>query len=400
MDSLNQKPSAVVYLDACATTPPSVEVIKCIEDVQRFAWANPSSLHAPGLLAAERLERSRQTIAKSFKANADEVVFTSGATESVHMALMGVARSMQPGRLVISAVEHPAVEAASNQLRREGWQICHWPVDGFGRVKLDHLETLLSPPTSLVSLIWGQSEVGTIQPIKTIGLACRERGIQFHTDATQVLREGLLNWSQLPVDLLSASAHKFQGPKGVGLLLIRPEHSTMLLPLQSGGGQEQGLRAGTEPVALIAGMAKAVEQLYLPIAGCPGSNLNIQERVQNMRDGLNIELQKIAGLRFTGHPNDRLTHHISLLVATADGQPVPARAVVRELARRGVAASSGSACSSGRSQNSHVLEAMQVDAEWLQSGLRFSLGPWLLEKNMEVIPDLLNQAIDAAASSA
>ena len=386
-----------IYLDACATTPPRPEVIQRILEVQESVWGNPSSLHGPGLIAAELLERSRQVIASCLMASSTELVLTSEATESIHLGLLGMARSMQSGRLVISAVEHPAVLAAAQVLKHEGWDLCYWPVDPLGRVKLEDLDLMLAPPTRLVSIIWGQSEVGTIQPIKTIGLACRERGIVFHTDATQVLSQGLLHWADLPIDLLSASAHKFQGPKGIGLLLLRPELIEVLQPLQGGGGQEQGLRAGTESVALVAGMAMALEHLKLSRQAVD-VELADQVKVQRMRDALRINLQTLPGLHFTGDPINRLPHHISMLVGSGDAQPISGRAVVRELSRLGVATSSGSACMAGQSKNSDVLQAMQIKPEWLQSGLRFSLGSWLDETQLDQIPDLLQQAMIAAAS--
>ncbi|MEC7739005.1 MAG: cysteine desulfurase family protein [Cyanobacteriota bacterium] len=397
MDSSSSCPSEI-YLDACATTPPRPEVIQRIFEVQESAWGNPSSLHGPGLIAAELLERSRQKIASCLMASSTELVLTSGATESIHLGLLGMARSMQSGRLVISAVEHPAVLAAAQVLKREGWEVCYWPVDPLGRVKLEDLDLMLAPPTRLVSIIWGQSEVGTIQPIETIGLACRERGIVFHTDATQVLSQGLLHWADLPIDLLSASAHKFQGPKGIGLLLLRPELIDVLQPLQGGGGQEQGLRAGTESVALVAGMAMALEHLKLSRPGCADVEFADQVKVQRMRDALRINLQTLPGLHFTGDPINRLPHHISMLVGSGDDQPISGRAVVRELSRLGVATSSGSACMAGQPKNSAVLQAMQIKPEWLQSGLRFSLGSWLDETQLDQIPDLLQQAMIAAAS--
>ena len=380
-----------------ATTPPRPEVIQRILEVQESVWGNPSSLHGPGLIAAELLERSRQMIASCLMASSTELILTSGATESIHLGLLGMARSMQSGRLVISAVEHPAVLAAAQVLKHEGWDVCYWPVDPLGRVKLEDLDLMLAPPTRLVSIIWGQSEVGTIQPIKTIGLACRERGIVFHTDATQVLSQGLLHWADLPIDLLSASAHKFQGPKGIGLLLLRPELIEVLQPLQGGGGQEQGLRAGTESVALVAGMAMALEHLNISRQAAD-VELADQVKVQRMRDALKINLQTLPGLHFTGDPINRLPHHISMLVGSGDDQPISGRAVVRELSRLGVATSSGSACMAGQPKNSDVLQAMQIKPEWLQSGLRFSLGSWLDETQLDQIPDLLEQAMIAAAS--
>ena len=226
-----------LYLDAAATTPPLPAVIAVMQQLQQTAWANPSSLHGAGLAAAEALERARWTIAERFAVNPDQLIVTSGATESVHLALLGSAAGLVPGRLVISAVEHPAVVAAAHQLEALGWTIAEWPVDGQGVLRLDQLDRVLSAPTRLVSLIAAQGEVGALQPISTIARACRERG----------------------VDLLTLSAHKFRGPRGVGLL-IRAQ-GVDLSPLQGGGGQEHGLRSGTEPVALVGGMAEALMAL-------------------------------------------------------------------------------------------------------------------------------------------
>ena len=195
-----------LYLDAAASAPPTARVIAVMSEVQRSCWGNPSSLHIQGLRAAECLERSRQAIAYRLGAEPDELIFTSGATESVHLALHGLAASLRPGRLVISAVEHPAVEAAASSLRPRGWSIARWPVDDVGRIQLDRLEELLAPPTRLVSLIWGQSEIGTLQPIEIVGRACRDLGLPIHTDATQVLSQGLPNWHSLPVDLVGAES--------------------------------------------------------------------------------------------------------------------------------------------------------------------------------------------------
>ena len=160
-------------------------------EAQQQSWGNPSSLHRIGCNAAESLERARLSIGKSLGADRSEIVFTSSATESAHLALLGLARASSPGRLVISAVEHPAVSSAAEKLIAEGWSVEIWPVDTFGQIQIHHLDRLLQPPTKIVSLIWGQSEVGTIQPIQTVGKACRVKGIPFHTDATQILSQGL-----------------------------------------------------------------------------------------------------------------------------------------------------------------------------------------------------------------
>ena len=391
-----------LYLDACATAPPRPEVLQHMAAVQRSAWGNASSLHAQGLQAAEQLERSRLELAQAFEADVDEVIVTSGATESIHLALLGVARCQPPGRLVISAVEHPAVEAAASRMVERGWQIARWPVNEEGTVRLDQLETLLAPPTRLVSLIWGQSEVGTLQPVQRVGEACRARGIPLHVDATQVVSQGRPAWRSLPVDLLSASAHKCGGPKGVGLLLRRRALQERHGPIQAGGGQEGGLRGGTQPVALIAGMARAISLLEPwvdPQAPEVDQGLSRTGALQQRRDRLLLQLLDLAPLQLLGAPVQRLPHHIAFLATDPKGRPLPGRAVVRALAAEGVAISSGSACASGRDGGSPVLAAMGIAPDWCRSGLRLSLGPWLSDADLNGVAAQVQGALDRVAAT-
>lgn len=390
---------AELYLDAAATTPPLPSVIEAIQQVQQSAWANPSSLHRSGLVAADVLERSRISIAELLGANTTDLICTSGATESVHLALLGCCSNRSPGRLVLSAVEHPAVTAAAAQLQSLGWCVELWPVNHEGVIRLDQLERLLAPPTQMVSVIWGQSEVGALQPVVAIGQACRERGILFHTDATQLLPQGRISWHQLPIDLLSLSGHKLQGPRGVGLLLKR-EH-VELRPLQGGGGQEQGFRSGTEPVALLAGLAAALQPLpkFDPSTTTtpPGSSPAL--RLQ--RDRLLSALLQLSGVELCGPcPDDRLPNHIALLLTNRAGHPLSGRQMVRELSRRGIAVSSGSACSSGQSSDSPILTAMGVDRHRRQSGLRLTLGGWIEDDQLALIPERFADAMAAADSFA
>ena len=388
-----------IYLDAAATTPPHPSVIDAMADVQRLAWGNPSSLHRSGLTACESLERSRLSIAGLLGASPEEVIVTSGATESVHLALLGSAAVLSPGRLVISEVEHPAVQAAAERLIPLGWQLQTWPVDHRGLLRLNLLDELLSPPTRLVSLIWGQGEVGAVQPLITIGKACRRQGIRLHTDATQLLPQGRIRWGELPIDLLSCSAHQLQGPRGIGLLLRR--NKLDLQPVQGGGGQEMGLRSGTEPVALLAGMVKALSQVPGFDAGAATIPPGAGEHLRHQRDALLRQLLSIDGVHGCGPRGDqRLPHHISLLLSKPSGQPISGRSMVRQLARRGVAVSSGSACSSGRSSDSAVLRAMGIDQAMRQSGLRLTLGPWLTDAQLATVPALFEAAIQAAGRDA
>ena len=379
------------YLDACATAPLRDSVISCMVRAQQDGWGNPSSLHRIGCDAAESLERARLSISASLGAERSDILFSSGATESAHLALLGLAKTQSPGRLVISAVEHPAVAAAAHQLVACGWTVERWPVDAYGQIQMQHLDRLLQPPTKIVSLIWGQSEVGTLQPIQAVGEACRSKHIPFHTDATQVLSQGCPNWSELQVDLLTASAHKCGGPRGIGLLLIRQEIAERIQPLFAGGQQENGLRAGTECPVLAQGMAAAFRE----IASCQAHQVEASgSGIARLRDALLALLCQNDAIRLSGHPRERLPHHLSVLISDRHGQPMSGRALVRALDREGIAASSGSACSSGRDSDSPVLAAMGVDPAWQRSGLRLSLGNWIDPATLPNINDRIQIAID------
>ncbi len=380
-----------VYLDSCATTPPAPEVLEAMAAVDVEAWANPSSLHGFGLAAAERLERSRQRVAEILGCEGSQLLFTSGGTESIHTALLGAMGDDPPGRLLISAVEHPATVAAANQLQQRGWQVERLPVDHHGVVDLETLDRLLAPPTRLVSLIWGQSEVGTVQPIEVIGRHCREAGVLLHVDAVQVVGHLQVAFNALPIDLLSFAAHKLQGPRGIGALLLRPD--LKLRPLLGGGGQEGGQRGGTEPVALVAGFARALELCETRLKTHGG-----RDPIADLRDGLLEQLLQLEGVRLSG-PDPRapaapcrLPHHISLLVSSPSGAPISGRRLVQTIWQQGYAVSSGSACSSGRGSMpwslapSPILQAMGYPDDQAASGLRLSLGPWLTAADLAGVP--------------
>ena len=377
---------AEIYLDAAATTPPRQDVIEAVVWAQQEAWGNPSSLHNTGVKAAELLERCRWKLAQRFAVSPDQLIFTSGATESVHLAILGSAANHAPGRIVVSGVEHPAVLAAADQLKNKGWSVVFWPVDAMGLIRLEFMEELLDEPTRMVSLIAAQSEVGALQPTALVGRACRDRSITFHSDATQLIPQGCPEFNRLHSDLISLSAHKFQGPRGIGLLIRDASHP--LVPVQGGGGQEFGLRSGTEALALIAGMTQALS--VLPAYYLSGDTIppGSGPHVRRQRDDLLEALLDIPGLSLLGpNVNQRSPNHIAVLVGSAESQPIPARAMVRELARRGVACSSGSACHSGQRQDSSVLTAMNIPELWRQSGLRFTLGPWLDDETLKQVPD-------------
>ena len=363
---------------------------------QDQAWGNPSSLHGFGLKASEALERARFQIAEQLRSDVQDVVFTSGATESIHLALHGMASSFEPGRLVISSVEHPAVSGCANQLAKSGWDVSEWPVDQLGRIRLECLDELLAPPTRIVSLVWGQGEVGTIQPLLAVAEACRQRGILIHTDATQVLSQGVPSWVQLSVDLLSASAHKCGGPRGIGLLMTRDRNRSALNPLLSGGGQEAGLRSGTESVVLAAGMAEALSRIE---CCAPADLARSGHGISALRDDLRDRLIKDERLTVCGDPEVRLPHHLSLLVSDHDGTPVSGRRLVRSLDACGLAVSSGSACSSGKDSDSPVLTAMALPKAMRRSSIRISLGDWIEHKDLDVIVERFQAGLEQALCS-
>ena len=380
-------PALASYFDTSATTPTATEVLEAMALAQATAWANPSSLHGPGLAAAEQLERSRLSLAEGLGCELDELVVTSGGTEAIHLALLGAAAGLTPGRLVISAVEHPATLAAAAQLQQRGWSVQTVPVDRQGLLDLDALAGLLVPPTRLVSVIWGQNEVGSLQPIEAIGARCRRAGVLLHVDAVQVLGHLPITFRQLPIDLLSGAAHKLQGPRGVGLLLVR--RGLALQAQLGGGGQEGGRRGGTEPVVLLSGFAKALE------LSCATPSL------APLRDSLLRRLLSLPGVRLSGPPpgDSRLPHHLSLLVASETGLPLSGRNLVRELSRQGFALSSGSACSSSGSAASPVLRALGYSEADAASGLRISLGPWHRAADLDALFQALQMALAASVAS-
>ena len=384
-----------IYLDASATTPPHIDVINKLKDIQIECWGNPSSIHKAGVIAREILERSRLSIANKLIAASDEIFFTSGATESNYLALKVLSNNLDKGRIVISRVEHPSVNLIANQLHNEGWDIKYWPVDRHGIIKLEHMEEMLSAPTNLVSIIWGQSEIGSIQPINLIGRECKKRKILFHTDATQVLPSGLIDWSNLNVDMLSASAHKLQGPKGIGLLMLRKGIRDLLMNDPSYGFKNGSIRSGTESVPLIAGFSTAIDLLNGYIEVNSNQTLFPENNVSKMTSLLKKNLVKNKQLTFIGSDNERLPNNLSFLCHTESMIPIKGREIVRLLSKHGVYISSGSACSSSSQGPNPILVAINIDKPLQESGLRITIGPWISNDDINSVSNIIYELLQS-----
>lgn len=375
----------LIYLDHSATTPVDPRVVEAMAPFWTEVYGNPSSIYGLGRRAAAALEDARRRIARILNCGPTEIIFTGCGTESDNLALRGVAlAAAAKGKrhIVTTAIEHHAVLHTAHDLAEHfDFEVTLVPVDRHGLVDPEAIAAAIRPDTALVSVMLANNEVGTIQPLAEIAARVHQHDIPLHTDAVQAAGHLPLDVEALQVDLLSLSAHKFYGPKGVGLLYVR--RGVRLLPTQTGGGQERGRRSGTENVPYIVGMARALElaQAERETEGA---------RLSRLRDRLIAGLMaRLPDLILTGHPTQRLPGHVSLLVPGAE-----AEALLIALDMAGIAASSGSACATGAPTPSHVLTAMGYGPREAMGALRLTLGranteadvDYVIEKLTEIVP--------------
>ncbi|MFY7802150.1 MAG: cysteine desulfurase family protein [Limnoraphis robusta] len=377
-----------IYLDYSATTPTRSEAIAAMQAVLTQQWGNPSSLHEWGQRSATVLEKSRSQVAHLINAPPESIIFTSGGTEADNMAIMGVARCYStPQHLIISSVEHSAIAEPVKLLEQWGWQVTRLPVDRLGRVHPLDLQAAIQPNTVLVSVIYGQSEIGTLQPIEALGKIARSHGVLFHTDAVQVAGRIPINVQTLPVDLLSLSSHKLYGPQGSGALYVKP--GVELKPLLTGGGQETKLRSGTEAVPAIVGFGVAAElALEDMVTETP--------RLIQLRDRLFDLLADVPDLIPTGDRIHRLPHHVSFCLKPQMGEsssPITGKTLVRQMNLAGIGISAGSACHSGKLSPSPILLAMGYDEKTALGGIRLTLGRDTTEADIDWTAMVLKQIL-------
>ena len=372
-------PRERVYLDHAATTPLDPEVAELMAGVLRDVSGNPSSIYAEGRAARALVDRARDEVAAAIGAAAREIVFTSGGTEADNLALRGTLQAADAGRdhLVTTAVEHHAVLDTARDLEaRRSVRLTVLRVDRQGLVSVPAVDEAIGERTALVSVMHGNNEIGTLQPIAEIGARCRARGVPFHTDAVQTVGALPFDVRHVPVDLVSLNAHKFYGPKGVGALYVRS--GTRVATLQTGGGQERGRRTGTENVAGIVGLGAA---LRLAVARRDRDSA----RQTALRDRLIAGvLARIPDATLTGHPTQRLPNNASFCFRGTQGE-----ALIVALDLAGFAASSGSACTSGSTDPSHVLLALGLDRDLAQGSLRLSVGHATTESQIDALLDAL-----------
>jgi cysteine desulfurase len=377
-----------IYLDYAATTPVDPRVLNSMQPYFNKAFGNPSSIHSYGQEAEADMESARETVADVLNCRPDEIVFTSCGSESDNLALRGtaVARREKNGanRILTSKAEHHAVSKTVEQLEKHyGFQVEWLETDETGMVSPEAVQKAISKDTAIVSVMYANNEIGTINPIPEIATLCNAYQVPFHTDAVQAAAYLSVDVQLLGVDMMSMGAHKFYGPKGVGVLYIRK--GTPALPMQTGGGQESGRRAGTQNVPYIIGFAEALRLTA-------EEGLQRASHVRPMRDRIiGSVLEEIPDCRLTGHPDSRLPNHCSFAFKGVDGNLLLAL-----LDRSGFACSSGSACKTGSPEPSEVMVAIGLGDEWGLGSLRVTLGKetTLLQVNtfLEVLPSLVNQA--------
>jgi cysteine desulfurase len=378
-----------IYLDHSATTPTRTEAIATMHRILTSEWGNPSSIHQWGERASIAIEQARFQVAALINANPDGIVFTSGGTEANNQAIMGIANLYAtPQHLIISSIEHSSISAPVQWLEDRGWAVTRLAVDRDGRIDPSDLATAIRSNTVLVSIIYGQSEVGTIQPIAELAAICRHYQVYFHTDAVQAAGRMPIDVQKLGIDLLSISSHKLYGPQGTGALYIRP--GLELVPLLAGGGQEMGWRSGTQAVPQIAGFGVAAE--------LASEELTIETaRLINLRDRLFTLLMDCPILAPTGDLTHRLPHHLSFCLQIPpcyQPQAITGKTIVRQLNLAGIGISSGAACSSGKLTPSPILLAMGYTKTEAVNGIRITLGQSTTAADIDWTAMVLKQILD------
>ena len=372
-----------IYMDNAATTPIKKEVLDKMLPYLTESYGNPSSVYSLGSVSKRAVEDARMKISKVIGSSNREIYFTGGGSEADNWAVKGVAyaNKSKGNHIITTKIEHHAILHACEYLEKNGFEVTYLDVDEYGMVKLDELKDSIKANTILISIMFANNEIGTIQPIKEIGAIAKEKGIYFHTDAVQAIGHIDIDINELNIDLLSMSAHKFYGPKGIGALYIR--NGVKIDSLIIGGGQERSRRAGTENVPAIVGMGKAIEFAY--------ENMDEHNaKLIHLRDTLIKKIeQNIEEVRLNGHPTNRLPGNVNMCFKYIEGE-----SLLLSLDMEGIAGSSGSACTSGSLEPSHVLLGIGLPHEIAHGSLRLSLGDFNTEEEIDYVVEKLIKIVE------
>ena len=375
----------MIYLDNAASTKIHDDVLDAMLPYLKEQYGNPSSIHRYGRLAHKAIEKARKQIALLINADPSEILITSGGTESNNTALNGIAMKNPSSKIITSLIEHDAILEPCKKLSKNGFDIDYISVDSFGMINPVDIENTISEKTCLVSIMFGNNEVGTIQPIVEIAKICSKHNVLFHTDAVQAVGKVPINVKELGIDLLSISSHKLYGPKGIGALYIK--NGISIDPVILGGGQEHGLRSGTENVANIVGFGKA----------CEIAQNNLSENISHTKKLRDILVKKIFNeipkVTLNGHSQSRLPNNAHFTFLGVNGEDL-----IIKLDEHGIAASTGSACSVNTQKASHVLESMGFSLEQITGSLRLTMGIFNDEKEIEQTVDSLKEIIQELRS--
>lgn len=367
-----------IYLDNAATTQIDEEVLKIMNAYAQKDYANPSSKYALGELAKKAVESSRKLIAEKIGAKQNEIIFTSGGTESNNLALKGLFFANYPAKnhIITTKIEHDSILNACKWLEKQGAKITCLNVNKEGFVNIKDIERAITPKTFLVSIIHGNNEMGVVQNISEIGKICKRKGIFFHIDACQSFTKIPINVNRMNIDLMTLNSHKIHGPKGVGALFVRS--GVKIIPLMHGGGQEKQMRSGTENVGGIVGFAKAAELMK-------SKDIDNMKKIQNE---LIDNLLKIEGVKLNGSLNNRLCNNINISIKGVD-----AETLIGYLENEGIYCSAGSACLANSNEKSHVLRAIGLSEKEIESSLRISLSRYNTEKETDFFTEKLKEII-------
>tara|TARA_B100000900_G_scaffold95975_1_gene79024 strand:+ start:585 stop:1757 length:1173 start_codon:yes stop_codon:yes gene_type:complete len=363
-----------IYFDHASTTPLSLDVLEIINSANLNYWGNVSSTYKFGINCSTELESVRNNIASILNSNEEDIIFTSGSSESISLVFNKLSDKYEPENIVISEVEHQATVISSNILKKRGWKIIEWEVDNKGIVNLDKLDNYLNPKTKLISIIWGQSEIGSLQPIQLIGKKCKENNILFHVDATQIISNGIFNWQELNCDLLSLSGHKFGGPKGIGILLTNEKSRSFLRNSDISMTHEYSIRQGTQSLPLICGMHQALKNISGIITFSNYEAVFKNNKIIFLRDYLVDLIKNNKYVEITGSMSNRLPNHLSFTLLNKNLSPIKAYKIINFMSDNNISISSGSACSSSDKNPSKTLSKLGLENNKLFSNVRLSFG--------------------------